>query len=747
MSLDICELTSLRRILPLLFGLALAFTVVVVGLVPSLLLFSDTPLGRFLTLVEVVSDLTRPRILDRDSRHSQYTFLLHTVILDHQLPIRDSLSFDSPKRRTPDLRIDTSVGEKGVPVIVPASAAQTPGRVLRVPIIEEPALPERIVVRRSSRLSSWLGGRRASNSSDSQSLTRATRGEDRDLEAQSPASDEELESFDRRSFVVPPPAMTDTSVTTLTRSNTTATTSDALENVRITFTGGLQPSRIATFEPENRGIVPDLSSTASRKPSLVRPGGRHTRVGSSFSATPSIATYDARGIRLSSPNLDLEFSIYGNLIKQQREREDAEAAATVLSPIAASEATPPPSPKPPPSPPESLRNSSLASKRPSPRPVQPPSRPSPEQSRDRLGNRSASSSDPSPGRRSETSLVTSDRSSFSLSRFPEPPDLPPAPEESTTPRALTSASAGANIVTEGGLEFELFPPRLPFGSENGRESFDSDKTAQTSFDVTSLIVGDRAMSNLQRQISQNPLNPVAENSGTGSSDDSSGPTSPMPTSPAPSELAEILQATVVRSPAAPTSGARASAAPAAPEIPPSRIPTRSRKESVVTVEEVGRVIPPRTDQDAARRKSPALVASAGFTFGLPSNPRRKPGVLVLPKVSSSSALSRPGPRSSSSSDQSPVTAFRRFSSSSESGFSPDTSIATYDPARPFERPRPAPLVLIREERDSESLPPAPPMARGGGIGPFAGVAQAGSVRRTRSRGGRRKDITVIRGEG
>ncbi|KAL8283345.1 hypothetical protein RQP46_005755 [Phenoliferia psychrophenolica] len=70
------------EILPLLFGISLIFIIAVVGLVPNLLLFSDTPLGRFLTLVEV------------------FTFLLHTVILDHKRPIRDSLSFDSPNRLT-----------------------------------------------------------------------------------------------------------------------------------------------------------------------------------------------------------------------------------------------------------------------------------------------------------------------------------------------------------------------------------------------------------------------------------------------------------------------------------------------------------------------------------------------------------------------------------------------------------------------------------------------------------------------
>lgn len=574
--------------------------------------------------------------------------------------MRDSLSFDPPP-------ITSFLPEKSPVSPLPALQQQQQQQeqqqqrrtATTLPRLNEPALPERIVVRRRSRLPSWLGGRGRRGSTGSE-------GRELAGEPGSPLFDYDpfgREGERRREARLRSPETEDTTGTNFPDSSRGPSPAEG-EKIGFGGVGGGGGAMLVT--PVTR-----QASTVGRV---------------------SIATYDVRGERLSSPTVDREFSIYGNLIKQQRELEamsDAKSRGTSTSTsqyeddgnVGSRFVIPPPPPMP---------TVPLSLLRPTLQPVQ-----------SGVGEKISSTSSSDPSRRSETSTRTNG-SSLSLSGFPDPPSI----QAPAVARPLTTASTSTNLVTDNGLEFELFPPRPSFAMGEGeRTSLDSERSNFMSFDVTSMIVGDsRAMSTLRRDILENTIAEKSLAAGGLASGSSLDPQSPfMPTSPVPSELGEVRQAT--RAPSNRGGG----------DVGVQR----PRKDSLPTVEGAGRVIPPREDQDFARRASPTFSTPAS---GLPANPRR----VAFPRQPASPASSA-----------STVTRFRIDSGGSSAGQSPDTSVATYDPKRAFERPRPAPLVLSKEE-----APAMAPQPRGVG----QGVKVVGT-KRTRSRGGKVKDISVVRDGG
>lgn len=581
---------------------------------------------------------------------------------------------------------------------------------------QEPALPERIVVRRSSRIPSWLGAS-SPYASDRQSLTKGAmppgRTED-ELEAQASPTDVYNAYYDEGTYGEAlsryDSGMMAPSFPQSVRQSE-ASVQDRRDNDRITFSG-----RLASL-PE----MAERNPTSLTRPNSLAPQlNRHTR-------NLSTAAYDLKGIRLSSPNLDLQFS-FDSIIRRQQELE-AIAHAEVRAKVAAPRTPPPPQRPPPPSsmpiPPPPIDAPALFP-RPTPQPKQPAPLPVPlgigidvsayMPTLTALSTETKTSSDgSSPVGLGIDEAVrqsgVSNHSDFSLSNFPRPPvegGLPlgladtsslasrqSTPEDvrfSAAPTTKTNYSrTTTNVVMEGGLEFELFAPQhASFDSGDGRyQSLDIQQDG-LAYDVTSMLVADLSQSDrisaLRRELrrASSPLESP--------SDPRSTSPDPMPTSPAPSEIGEILQATVV---------ARQT----------SQSQSVVRQDSKLRVEGRGREIPPRADQDEGRVRSQEISIPVG-TLGLPSNPRRSPR---------------------SQEDSTPTTPLTRFNSTSSS--SNDTSVATYDPRKPFEKPRPAPLVLVGKESSEV-----------GKVSMGALVVAKAAARRLRTRGGRRKEITIIREE-
>ncbi|KAM0753687.1 hypothetical protein T439DRAFT_353470 [Meredithblackwellia eburnea MCA 4105] len=742
------KLCSISQITPLLFGLVLAFVVSVTNLVPRLRGFSESPLGRFLIFLE-------------------YTYLLVMVIQDHQQPYRDSFSFDQPNATNTDTLKDSllfDIDEKGRSSSQFGANSPAPS--------EPPALPERI--------KSLVQAAAPPSTSRSRGLEFSQQL----LQPESPAYD--FEQYSSGEISSSSPKTTAMPISTESEGMLAEEGSISVdENDRITFRGAaftipqyepVGTSQASSSDQETpillKGAARERNrEDRNRRPSDLPPVSQAQARGpgrkpSIISIAPSVATFDAKGIRLSSPNLDLQFSIYGSLTKQQKEHNAMHKAAAVRSTLNRA--------------PSNTRLDRLSSEPPlrsEKRPLAANtegrarglSRPGPtplqggaimtSSSDDLIARpeREKESSDPS--RHSEMSLATNE-SAISLSNFPEPPPalrsrlLPPIipipPRPSTVATTSTSSSRATNIVTEGGVEFEVLPPRPVTLLDGTRDSLES--ATGTTYDVTSLIVGDRrTLSQLQQD--QN-LRPISE----GQSDSSVDPFSPLPVSPASSELVEIRREQVLRS----ASGSRtksplaSGARPYSPEqhqpqevlqklpetsfqknfLAGSKPTFHRRKESQVNVADVGRFIPPRADQDADRRSSPTFSGPKGI-IGLPLNPRKGVGS----PASSGQASSADASSNSSTSPTGTLTQFNSATSTS----SPSTSASSYDPRRPFEKPRPAPLVLIPEGSEA-ALPVA---VQPGGVGLRlsqrpASLAKATTMKRSRSRGGRKMDIVVMR---
>lgn len=216
----------------------------------------------------------------------------------------------------------------------------------------------------------------------------------------------------------------------------------------------------------------------------------------------------------------------------------------------------------------------------------------------------AESKSVSGGVRVSQSVRQSEISNLSLSDFSRPPaegELPAglADTSSLTSRQSTLQDVDylrrtsttdhsrltTNVVTEGGVEFELFAPHPPSFDSGRYQSLDSQQEG-LSYDVTSLLVAD---------LSSNRISALRR----ASSPSLAEPISAFALSPALSEIGEIHQAAVV-----------------------ARETSQRRTEGGrLRVEGRGRAIPPRAEKDEVHSQ---VVTRAG-TQGLSSNPRRVAG--------------------------------------------------------------------------------------------------------------------------
>lgn len=497
-----------------------------------------------------------------------------------------------------------------------------------------------------------------------------------------------------------------------------------------------------------------------------RAPSQHGRNGSISSTTRGV--FDSKGLRLSSPNLDTRFnfdSIYReNTFAIEEARRKLQLGGGGEGTTPSKDYTFPPG-----------------------RQSIPPSLPDFTSDTPKDDSDSAERLDRSFSQRSKTSSY----SDLSLSKFPLPPpggELPPGldggsyledlgrriPSVPLPPRAAT-------IVSNQGVEFELFPPaRQSLPSDSGddylqpgfeRDSYDS--RFSNNYGVPFMIIGtspDLATQDRNSGLvaTDTPLRPREVSLMVPISESGTDYDSPRsvtrdegfslddyaPYSPAESEVVEIRQATSTFLP------------------PRSLVVKQKVRESVINglrVEESGRVIPPRVDQDQARRGVGAGDAGRRLSpprikFGLPSTPKLKqsnqailspsttssppPPSSVVDNFAQSQSESPPQQQSQSQSQSSSVQPNPTRTSSLSRGFSPSSDTgtlatvpsisvpaSTYDPRRPFEKPRPVPLVLVSEQQQLAQ----PPMERSEGVN---------AKKRVTSRGGTRKEIVVVRaGEG
>lgn len=389
------------------------------NLVPSLSRFSDTPLGRFLALVAL------------------YIFLLDSVVQENRSRLQRSypgLATEKPGRR----RVDTDLSFTGL-----KPEGQGGRRDESALTLATDELPEGIVVRRSSRIPSWLD--RSARTTDSPRRVAAIVPLEINLGQSFPHKSWELDSpIDARMM----PSYYRTEVTASHYQSETATIRDEpAEPVE---------GDIITFRPPSRrlSIVVESESLSPLRPLVLRNSPTKSPT------QPTIATGSSRMGRRQDPRT----SQYAAMLRASTQVESMEKKVLpVTMPRTGSSE-------------ESFMDPSL------------------------LARADTSPSSLNPDRRApsrQTERTVSEN--FSLSQFPRPPI-----EDALTPTRLVNNNTleqyspddsplsvhgqrSTKIVTEDGLEFELFPPRAPF--QQSPEMRYKSEDAGSRYDVTSIFEG------------------------------------------------------------------------------------------------------------------------------------------------------------------------------------------------------------------------------------------------------------------